>query len=91
MSKKQPAKHKHIPQRMCVVCRQRREKRSLTRLIYRSDGLAIDSTGKADGRGVYLCDNSQCWDRAHKSKILDQALRVSLTAHDKQILIERQR
>jgi len=89
MNNKQPLRKKHVPQRMCVACREKFEKRRLSRLVYTSAGLQIDNTGKQPGRGAYLCDNPDCWQRAHKSKILDRALRLSLSEADKQCLQQR--
>jgi hypothetical protein len=73
---------------MCVVCRQKFDKRALTRLVYTPAGLRVDETGKLSGRGAYLCDNSRCWERARQSNVLERALRTTLTAADKQQLLE---
>lgn len=53
----------HQPQRSCAVCRSVHPKRSMTRIVRRVDGsLALDSTGRAAGRGTYLCDATDCHD-----------------------------
>jgi len=86
MSKsKQPTK-KHIPTRTCVACRQKFEKRRLTRLVMNDGGLHIDPTGRLNGRGAYLCDSATCWQRASETSLLNRALRTSLTEVDKQRL-----
>ena len=46
---------KHRPQRSCVVCREKKDKRALTRLVVIDERLQVDVTGKAKGRGAYLC------------------------------------
>jgi len=80
---KQPAV-KHIPQRTCVVCRDTSAKRTLTRIVRTADsGIQIDPTGKHNGRGAYLCDKPTCWQRAIDSDILAKALRIVLTAEDR--------
>jgi hypothetical protein len=79
-------KQKHVPIRTCVVCRDKSGKRTLTRLVHNDTGLVIDRTGKANGRGAYLCDDSQCWQRAAQSDVLNQALRTSLTPTDRDLL-----
>ncbi len=89
MSDKQPLRRKHIPTRMCVACRNKFEKRHLTRIVYVDGKLQIDATGKQNGRGAYLCTAPACWQRAAKSNLLDHALRVSLTNAEKQVLQER--
>jgi uncharacterized protein len=51
----------HVPLRTCAVCRQVRPKQELTRVVRGADGLVmIDRTGKAHGRGTYVCDNAAC-------------------------------
>lgn len=52
-----------LPTRMCVTCRRRRHKPELVRLIHGLKGVGIDSTGRAQTRGAYVCaDNSACWE-----------------------------
>jgi len=83
---KQPAV-KHIPQRTCVVCRETNAKRTLMRLVRTADnGVQIDSTGKQNGRGAYLCEKPTCWRRATEGDILERALRTTLTPEDRERL-----
>ncbi len=89
MSQQQPLRRKHIPKRTCVACREKHEKRHLTRLVYADGTLKIDETGKHTGRGAYLCDGATCWQRAAKTNLLDRALRADLSGVDKQALLER--
>lgn len=79
-------RRKHIPQRTCVVCRDKDAKRQLTRLVRTDSGVVIDPSGKLNGRGAYLCDNPTCWARAASTDILSKALRTTLTAEDRQRL-----
>ncbi len=80
---------KHIPQRMCAVCRETNAKRTLTRIVRTLDaGVRVDPTGKLNGRGAYLCDKSACWQRAAESDVLEKALRTTLTVEDRQCLHE---
>lgn len=90
MAKKEVALRKrHIPQRMCIVCRQTTAKRSLTRIVRTADeGVQIDPSGKRNGRGAYLCDRAECWQRAVNTEVLAKALRTTLTDEDKQRLRE---
>jgi hypothetical protein len=76
---------KHIAQRTCVGCREILPKRSLMRIVRTPDGLRLDPTGKASGRGAYLHDRRACWERA-LSGALAPALRVELTADDRERL-----
>ncbi len=70
---------KHVPRRTCVVCRQQGAKRQLTRIVRQPDGeVRVDSTGKMNGRGAYLCDARECWQRAADGHSLSRALRTEL-------------
>jgi predicted RNA-binding protein YlxR (DUF448 family) len=81
MAKKQPSRQKHVPQRSCVVCRQKFDKRQLIRIVKSVDeGVVVDLTGKRNGRGAYLCQQSICWDKiAQNSSLLSQALKTDIT------------
>lgn len=53
---------KHIPIRQCVVCRSRRPKVELLRVVNTADGVFIDPSGRRPGRGAYVCpDKPECW------------------------------
>jgi predicted RNA-binding protein YlxR (DUF448 family) len=70
-----PAKPRKIPMRMCVGCREMKPKNSLLRVVKPQEGDAhIDRTGKAPGRGAYVCDNIECLKKAEKIHALDRAL-----------------
>jgi len=86
MVKKTKRRGKHIPQRTCVGCREVLPKRSLIRIVKGPDGVQIDPTGKAHGRGAYLHDQRSCWVRGIKSG-LGYALKTELTEKEKQGLL----
>lgn len=72
---------KHVPQRMCVSCRDHAAKRTLTRIVRTPQGaVEIDPTGKRNGRGAYLCDRPACWDRALSTGALGRALKTTIDA-----------
>lgn len=75
--------HKHVPQRMCVVCRNKHSKREMTRMVYQETGIVIDRTGKQSGRGAYVCGRTECWERLIATSVLEKALRVSLSDEDR--------
>lgn len=80
---------KHVPQRMCLACRQVKPKRELVRLVRVSDGnIEIDPGGKKAGRGAYLCGLPECWEIGLKSGRLEHALRTKLTEADREQLDE---
>ena len=76
---------KHRPQRTCVVCREKRDKRQLTRLVVADDRLQIDPGGKRNGRGAYLCEKPTCWQGAGL-RLLSKALRRELHDDDRALL-----
>ena len=80
---------KHVPLRTCVVCHEKTNKRRLVRVVRTESGIQIDPTGKLNGRGAYLCDRENCWERAVTSDILSKALRTTLTTEDRDRLRQR--
>jgi predicted RNA-binding protein YlxR (DUF448 family) len=72
MPKRRP---EHQPLRTCAVCRDVHPKRSMSRLVRRSDGsVAVDPTGKAPGRGTYLCDQAACREPVRLAEGVQRAL-----------------
>ncbi|MCJ7567278.1 MAG: YlxR family protein [Anaerolineales bacterium] len=78
MSPRRSRQRKHEPQRTCVGCRQVLAKRTLIRIVRGQDGVKIDLTGKAPGRGAYVHDLRSCWEKALKGS-LSRALKIKLT------------
>lgn len=71
---------KKIPMRMCVGCREMKQKRDLLRVVRTpEDEILIDFTGKKSGRGAYVCPDEACLARAIKQKQLDRALERSIS------------
>ena len=77
---------KHQPQRSCVVCRAKQDKRSLTRLVIARGKLQVDESGKMSGRGAYLCADADCWRQAAARPIVGKALRRELSEYDREYL-----
>lgn len=62
-----------MPQRTCLGCGESRPKQELIRIVKQNDGkIFVDTTGKASGRGAYICNNIECLERAIKSKRLEK-------------------
>ena len=64
---------KHVPQRTCIACREVNDKRSLIRIVKTPEGVRIDPSGKLAGRGAYLHESRDCWDKALKRGTLEIA------------------
>ena len=72
-------KVKKIPQRKCIGCTERRDKGDLMRIVRTPDGeIRFDTTGRAAGRGAYLCKSKKCLARARKTRRLEQNLGVEI-------------
>lgn len=72
-------KKRKIPMRMCVGCREMKPKAELMRVVKPQDGdCAIDRTGKAPGRGAYVCESAECLKKAQKTKALERALEAKI-------------
>lgn len=74
------------PQRTCIVCREKKDKRDLSRLIVTDTGLQLDVSGKLNGRGAYVCENPDCWDRVTSQSVLAKALRAEVSEDDRMYL-----
>lgn len=67
---------KKQPQRMCVTCRERRDKKDLLRVVLTPEGeIKYDPTGRTAGRGSYLCKNEKCILTELKAHRLSKGLR----------------
>jgi predicted RNA-binding protein YlxR (DUF448 family) len=68
-------KPRKTPQRMCVGCREMRNKRELIRIVRTpQETIEMDTTGKKAGRGAYICPDLTCFGEAVKGKRLQKAL-----------------
>ncbi len=70
---------KKIPERMCVVTREKYPKKELIRVVKNKEGeVLVDTTGKLNGRGAYLKKDAEVVEKARKSKILDRILEIDI-------------
>lgn len=73
-------KTRKVPQRMCVGCMEMKPKKELIRIVRTPDGeVILDSTGKKAGRGVYLCVDKNCFEKALKGHKLEKGLQQPLS------------
>jgi predicted RNA-binding protein YlxR (DUF448 family) len=71
---------KKIPMLQCVGCGEMKEKKSLIRIIRTPEGrILLDRTGRANGRGAYICDDPACLAAARKKKSLNRALKMHVS------------
>jgi len=72
-------KTKKIPSRICVGCREQKEKKSMVRIVKTAENvICLDETGKMNGRGAYICKNAECLQRAIQSKGLERSLKTGI-------------
>lgn len=65
--------------RMCIVCRGQSDKKDLLRIVKNKDGkIFVDETGKANGRGAYVCKDKECFEKLCKQKSLNKAFRCNV-------------
>ena len=70
---------KKIPQRQCMGCRERRPKRDMIRIVRTPEGVvSLDFGGKMNGRGAYICPETECLKKVQKSKALERSLEVPI-------------
>ena len=70
---------KKIPQRQCMGCRERKNKRDMIRVVRTPDGtVSLDFGGKMNGRGAYICPDPECLKKTIRSKALERSLEVEI-------------
>lgn len=70
---------KKIPLRMCTGCGEMKPKMELIRIVKdKENQISVDFTGKANGRGAYICKSTECFEKAIKTKRLEKAFGISL-------------
>ena len=73
-------KQKKIPQRKCIACNERSDKKALIRIVRNKDGeIFFDPTLKANGRGAYICIEMACLEKAIKTKALNRAFKTEIS------------
>ena len=70
---------KKIPQRSFVICRQKKDKSELIRIVKNKENIvSMDKTGKKEGRGAYICNNIECLEKAIKTKAFKRVLDIDV-------------
>ena len=77
---------KKIPQRQCMGCRERKNKRDMIRVVRTTEGtVSLDFGGKMNGRGAYVCPDMECLKKCRKTRALERCLEVAIpeTVYDR--------
>lgn len=74
---------KAAPIRTCIACHGSSDKRALVRFVRTSDGaVELDASGKAPGRGAYVCADDACFSKAIERRMLGGRLRTQVSKED---------
>lgn len=73
---------KKVPLRQCTGCREMKNKKEMLRVIKTSEEeIVLDITGKKNGRGAYICNSYECFEKAKKTKALERSLKINIPSH----------
>lgn len=79
---------KKVPMRTCIACRQNFSKKELNRIVKSGETIFFDPTGKANGRGAYVCNNPECASKLKKQKILNKVFSCNVEDSVYQTILE---
>ncbi|MCL2140708.1 MAG: YlxR family protein [Dehalococcoidia bacterium] len=83
MTQKMTSRRK-IPQRTCVACREVHNKGELVRIVRQPDGkVCVDTAGKMNGRGAYICAKPECWQQCFSSGRLGFVLKANIVPEER--------
>lgn len=70
---------KKLPSRTCIGCNTQKIKKDLIRIVKNAEGeVKLDKSGKLPGRGAYICDNIECFNKAIRSKRLERCFEMKI-------------
>lgn len=70
---------KKVPMRMCIACREMKPKKEMARIVKSGEEIRLDLTGKANGRGAYICNDGECVKKLRKYKLLSKAFSCAVS------------
>ena len=71
--------NRKVPMRKCVGCGEMKSKKEMMRVLKTTDNdFELDTTGKKNGRGAYLCFSKECFEKAVKGKGLEKSFKHSI-------------
>lgn len=69
----------HTPMRECIGCGKKFQRQAMLRIVKKDEQILIDTTGKSEGRGAYLCKNAECLEESIKRKKLNRAFKQNVS------------
>ena len=73
---------KKIPMRTCIACKECKPKKELIRIVKTDEGFKFDKTGKLNGRGTYICNDSKCRELLFKNKLLNKTFKCNVSSDE---------
>ena len=68
-----------VPMRKCIGCGEMKSKKEMLRILKTTeDEIVLDTTGKKNGRGAYLCFSRDCLEKAQKNKGPERSLKMGI-------------
>ena len=68
-----------IPMRQCTGCREMKSKKEMIRVLKTpEDEIVLDTTGRKNGRGAYVCPSIECLDKAIRNHGIERSLKTSV-------------
>ena len=65
--------------RKCIGCQEMKSKKEMLRILKTTEEeVVLDTTGKKNGRGAYICLSRECFEKAAQSKALERSLKMSI-------------
>ena len=78
------------PERTCIVCRTKQDKRNLIRIAKNKNGkISVDKNYTLDGRGAYICQDTACYDKLIKTKALNRAFKQNISQENYEEIIKQ--
>ena len=71
-------KEKKVPMRRCVGCMESKPKKDLIRIASYEGEIKLDPSSRAKGRGVYVCPDRECLDKAYSNNGLKRSLKMNI-------------
>jgi predicted RNA-binding protein YlxR (DUF448 family) len=70
---------KKVPLRKCTGCQEMKSKKEMMRILRTSEGeIILDTTGRKNGRGAYVCCSMECFEKAVRNKGLERSLKCKV-------------
>ena len=71
--------NRKVPMRQCIGCQEMKSKKEMLRILKTAEGeVVLDTTGRKNGRGAYICWSGECLKKARKNRSLERSLKMAI-------------